>query len=265
MTLADEYLNVHTPENVAFGYEVAGIGSRFLAALVDTIIILLLQGVVLIVTAVVADVPALGSWFTVISGIIAIAFLWGYYIFFEMVWNGQSPGKRLVKLRVIRNDGTPLTLTESLIRNLIRLVDLLPGTYGIGVVTMFIDRQSRRLGDIAAGVLVVHDQASVTLQSLSQSGSPVPRQTFRLLPGEMKAGESIANLPVERLTEEDLYVAEAFLKRYEELTNNGLLGRQIVKRLCRQMEIPPPTLGDREVAVWITHLVEVCSRRPSSS
>src|SRR5215510_11634669 len=92
---------------------------------------------------------------------------WGYYIFFEMLWNGQTPGKRWVGLRVIRTDGTPITLSESFIRNLTRLVDFLPAAYGIGIISMFLDKQSRRLGDLAAGTLVVHDRAPISIQSLS--------------------------------------------------------------------------------------------------
>ncbi|MEK7327557.1 MAG: RDD family protein, partial [Chloroflexota bacterium] len=105
-----------------------------------------------------AESPVI-AWLVAIFGLISFAFFWGYYILFEMLWNGQSPGKRWVGLRVIRTDGTPITLTESIIRNLVRLVDFLPAYYGVGVVTMFINEQSRRLGDLAAGTLVVHDRA----------------------------------------------------------------------------------------------------------
>ena len=120
----DEFLNIDTPENVIFGYEIAGIGSRFLAALVDTILIVILQAIAygslfLIVNLLGAESEILGFGAAVVIALatfIAFAFLWGYYIFFEIQWNGQSPGKRLAGLRVIRRDGTPITLTESVIR-----------------------------------------------------------------------------------------------------------------------------------------------------
>src|SRR5262249_33255826 len=129
------------------------------------------------------------AWLLAVFGLVAFAFLWGYYIFFEMAWNGQSPGKRWVGLRVMRLDGTPLTLSESIIRNLVRLVDFLPAYYGVGVVAMFISSQSRRLGDLAAGTVVVHDRAAVTLASLAASAQVTPA-----------AGPVVASLPVERLT-----------------------------------------------------------------
>src|SRR5262245_54568432 len=145
-----------------FGYEVAGIGSRFLAALIDTLLIGALQIVVYMIVLVFIGatleqngLSSLSAW--VVGGLVLISFflLWGYYIFFELLWNGQTPGKRVVGLRVIKTDGRPITAVESLVRNLVRLVDFMPTSYGVGIVTMFITEQSQRLGDMAAGTLVI--------------------------------------------------------------------------------------------------------------
>ncbi len=174
MTLPDEMLNIDTPENVAFGYNVAGIGSRFLAALVDTTIIVILQLIVLGTSAYVLKAAKLMSdtdaWTAAIFGLISFLLFWGYYIFFEMVWNGQSPGKRWAGLRVIRADGTPVTLAESVIRNLVRIIDFMPIGYGIGIVAMFINSQARRLGDMAAGSLVIHDGGEISIKSIAAHG-----------------------------------------------------------------------------------------------
>jgi len=168
MTLSDETLDIQTPENIAFDYQIAGIGSRFLATLLDTVLVGLLQLVVILVLVLILKAydgsifaGQLSAWVIAIFGLVTAIFYWGYYVYFEMLWNGQSPGKRWVGLRVIRSDGTPITLSESLIRNLARLVDFLPVAYGIGIITMFIDKQSRRLGDLAAGTLVVQDRAPI--------------------------------------------------------------------------------------------------------
>ncbi|HEX2995458.1 MAG TPA: RDD family protein, partial [Anaerolineales bacterium] len=125
MTLPEETLDIQTPENVAFGYQVAGIGSRFLASLLDTLLIGLLQIIVVVVATLIINAledvtAALSTWIIAIFSLILAIFYWGYYVFFEMLWNGQSPGKRWVGLRVIRTDGTPITLSEALIRNLVR-------------------------------------------------------------------------------------------------------------------------------------------------
>ena len=122
----DQFLNIDTPENVIFDYEVAGIGSRFLAAMVDSILIAIGMVVVnftglLLMTILGLNETTVGpSVILAILGLVAFLFFWGYYIFFEIVWNGQSPGKRWLHLRVLRIDGTPIAAREALIRNLAR-------------------------------------------------------------------------------------------------------------------------------------------------
>jgi uncharacterized RDD family membrane protein YckC len=228
MSLPDEYLRIETPENVAFDYEVAGIGSRFLAALVDTALIVVLQLIVYaVILAVGSGSNVLSKWLPAILGLLAFFFLWGYYVFFELLWNGQSPGKRLAGLRVIRTDGTPVTMTESLVRNLVRLVDFLPLLYGAGVVAMFINEQSRRLGDLAAGTLVVHDRAMVSLASLDSPAALGP------LPG----AEGLV-LPVNRLSPSDIQLAEAFIQRRQHLFNRPEIATRISRALLKQMAIP---------------------------
>ena len=166
----EEFLQIDTPENVVFNYEVAGIASRCIAGAIDTLILLVTQIIIYLTLFAVLSVTAgelwgqdggASGWIIAILGLIGFALFWGYYIFFEMRWNGQSPGKRKMRLRVVRTDGMPITFTESLIRNLVRLVDFLPAYYGLGCVVMFVNSQSRRLGDLAAGTLVVRDHASV--------------------------------------------------------------------------------------------------------
>jgi uncharacterized RDD family membrane protein YckC len=242
MAFEDEFLNIDTPENVIFGYEVVGMGSRFMAALVDTAIILILQ-IVVNLTMVLLLGNLLGldlgsAWITAVFGLISFALLWGYYIFFEMLWNGQTPGKRLVGLRVLRSDGTPITLTESIIRNLVRFVDFLPLFYGLGVVVMFVNAQSRRLGDLAAGTLVVRDRADLTLDNLTeipqlQSSLAVPAQII----------EEVATWPIERLTEADIQLAEGYLHRRTDLENGPHLAQQILRRLLARMELPNSSIS----------------------
>ena len=235
MTLPDETLNIDTPENVAFGYTVAGIGSRFLAALVDTTIIVLLQLIVIGTSAFILRAAKLMSeldaWAAAIFGLISFLLFWGYYIFFEMLWNGQSPGKRWAGLRVIRLDGTPVTLAESIIRNLVRLIDFMPIGYGIGIVTMFANDQARRLGDMAAGSLVVHDGGEISIQSIAAHGHlAIPVNLPGLSPG----------LPLERLQQQDIQMIEDFLARRAQLANTALLANQILKSMYARMDAEPP-------------------------
>src|SRR5512138_3354232 len=246
MTLPEETLDIQTPENVAFGYQVAGIGSRFIATLLDTIVIVLLQVVILVVAAVLInllDKAALtdqfNPWIIALFGVILSIFYWGYYVFFEMLWNGQSPGKRWMGLRVIRADGTPITLSEALIRNLVRIVDFLPAMYGVGILTMFIDKQSRRLGDLAAGTLVVQDRAAISIQSLS-----IKRMVNLRMQGLTSV--SLEGFPVERLTNNELSLIEDFLLRRDQLTHRNQLAIQILNTLHQRLGLPQPAVNKLE-------------------
>jgi len=128
-------------------------------------------------------------------------------------------------------DGTPITLSESIIRNLVRLVDFLPAYYGVGVVAMFISSQARRLGDLAAGTVVVHDRAAVTLESLAA-------QPARPNAG-LRTGAGAGQWPVERLTSRDLEMAEDFLRRRDTLANRSDLARRIAQTLLTRMGADP--------------------------
>lgn len=171
--LSEKY-TIDTPENVTFGYEVAGIGSRFIGALIDTILLalsLLLLNIVLLGLLAAAGTLS-GDLFSQMGGnaldwtsgvVLAIYALlnfllfWGYYIIFELLWNGQTPGKRLANTRVVRMDGNPITFWENVIRNLVRIIDFMPSAYGVGLITMFCNRHARRLGDFAAGTIVIKE------------------------------------------------------------------------------------------------------------
>lgn len=258
MTISDDVLSIDTPENVAFGYDVAGIGSRFLAALVDTILITILQIIVVltllflfnIIVGPFSDLEEyVAGWVIGLIGLISFVFLWGYYIFFELLWNGQSPGKRWVGLRVIRTDGTPITLSESIIRNLVRLVDFLPAYYGLGVIVMFVNERACRLGDLAAGTLVIRDRATVTLESLSSKSTALDL-------GLSYASSAGTELPVGRLTEADLRMAEDFLRRRYELANRIQLARRIAQALFQRMALPLDQAGNRNPEDLIREIVK---------
>ena len=256
MTAPDEFLTIDTPENVMFGYEVVGIGSRFLAALIDTTLIalLLLAANGILLYFLLSGGGTNSSFIVALLSLISFAFLWGYYIFFEMRWNGSSPGKQVVGIRVIRADGTPITLAESVIRNLVRLVDFLPGAYGLGLVTMFIDSKARRLGDLAANTLVVREQTAVSLESLNKS-TIQPNPVVSRAPGT--AEKEAAKWPAEKLTEEDIMLAESLLQRYNDLPNGFTLANQILNRLVERMELPNNPVRPSEAIYAIKRIVQI--------
>ena len=164
---------VETPEQIELAYDIAGIGSRCLAAIIDSALIILAEVALFLAVAQVASTLRFAeSVWLAIRATLGFVIVWGYYIAFELTWNGQSPGKRLIGLRVVTEGGRPMTVLGSIIRNLIRIIDFLPLFYGIGVIAMFIDGRARRLGDLAAGTLVVRERTDVTLESLVAGVAP---------------------------------------------------------------------------------------------
>ena len=153
----NEQLSIETPEQIDISFQKAGIGSRFYAALIDTglLALILFVGYYVNRNFIMELGDTLGNWLGAIGGILVFALFWGYYMVFEGTSNGQTLGKRVLGLRVIKDGGYPIGFSDSAIRNLVRVVDFLPFFYGAGLLTMLINGNWQRLGDLAAGTLVV--------------------------------------------------------------------------------------------------------------
>ncbi len=167
--LEDRY-TLETPDQVEIDFELAGLGTRFCAMAIDTLLIALTFLVLGIFSAffegwwsyVTEQVErsqggAPSILFSILILILAFLSSGGYYLFFEHVMRGQTPGKRTMRIRAIRDDGTAMLAQDLLVRNLLRFVDFLPAFYGVGALVMFFHPQSKRLGDIAAGTIVVKE------------------------------------------------------------------------------------------------------------
>lgn len=166
-------LVVSTPERVAFQYEVAGIGSRFLAQFIDVLIIFVIQLVITVGASALGGIFNSIQVFGLVELILTFVLIAGYFLISEAAWNGQTLGKRYVRLRAVGDHGEPLTIGQAAIRNLVRVVDFLPAFYAIGIVTMFSNSRAKRLGDFAAGTLVVRDRERISLYDLA-STAPAP-------------------------------------------------------------------------------------------
>ncbi|MBN1440896.1 MAG: RDD family protein [Anaerolineales bacterium] len=247
----DSALQVNTPENVALEYPLAGIGSRFLASLADH---LLLAGILLVVNTVVAfavflafresavdngEIPNWIYWAFAALGLVSFAVQHGYFIFFEILWNGQTPGKRALRLRVVRSTGLPISAAEAVIRNVVRIIDSMPLGYGVGLVSMFLDPHCRRLGDFAAGTLVVCEHAGVTLASLF----PVREKTF--------GGAPPAGFPLERLSDDEKILIADFLARRDSMANRKDLAAVLLEGICRRLDrvLPDNEKADPEAVL----------------
>lgn len=162
----DDYV-ISTPEQLNLSYTIAGLGTRFLALAVDTLIQIILIIIIFFSLFQLSswNYEGIESYAALIIVLYALIFH-GYYLIFELIMKGRTPGKALMKIRVVRKDGRAADLSALVIRNLIRLIDSLPVFYTVGILCMFINKDSRRLGDLAAGTIVVVDKKRASLGTI---------------------------------------------------------------------------------------------------
>lgn len=268
---SDEY-TIATPENITFGYEVAGIGSRFIGALVDTFIIVVLLFLANLLVAVAlgyvaedggfrgdfeADPGWLAGLVIALYALLNFAIIWGYYILFELSWHGQTPGKRLAGTRVVRLDGSGAGFLEVAIRNLVRIVDFLPFAYAVGFVTMFLNRNARRLGDFAAGTLVIRQQRDIRLEQLGHTSQQVA-------PGLAAGrGDVVPAVPnIRRLTADEYQLVCDLLDRQL----RGRLTPDMVPRvalaLAAKLDAPLPGTTFRDYQRFLYQIAETYRNSP---
>jgi uncharacterized RDD family membrane protein YckC len=238
--LSPDQINIDTPELVSIEMPLAGIGSRFIALLVDYLI--WFAGLLIVVLASSVVIPAIHAFDRVSETwaeavVIFLIFLlnWGYFTLFEAFWNGRTPGKRVARIRVIQRSGRAIGLFESMARNLIRYVDQLPFFYAVGVISMFVTKQHQRLGDLAAGTLVVRDR-EIETPLWGDSGSRT--FTAQAFAPNLPAPEphSLVTLPaagVAKLSPADLEVLEGFFARRLDMSmeTREALGRRIASAI----------------------------------
>jgi uncharacterized RDD family membrane protein YckC len=166
MNRPSDVIVVETPEHVELLFQPAGLGSRSVAYVIDKCLQIAIYLVLLLAAIMTSHLSnslgldnSLGqNWFfaflILLYGMISL----GYFIFFEYLWSGATPGKRTQNIRVIKRDGRPISILDAMVRNVVRSVDILGGIAPIGMFVMLRDKKFRRIGDFAAGTLVVTDE-----------------------------------------------------------------------------------------------------------
>lgn len=243
-------VTIETPEHVELQFQLAGIGTRFLAYVVDRSIqiglIAWLFLAVLVVILAIGSVEPINDILSYVRGstgqwLIALAILLyglitiGYFILFEFLWSGSTPGKRSQHIRVIRSDGRPVSFVDAALRNILRFVDILGDAYPVGLVFMFLDSRHRRLGDLAAGTLVVVEKRGVE--------PPVPRSS-----AEARELDPQLLRIVTGMTPDDYYLVSKFLSRRDGLDDESrkALVTAICARISRRTNCPVAPTLDRE-------------------
>ncbi len=233
---AEETLIIETPERVPLAFSLASIGNRFLAVAIDHAIqYASIFAVLWIVMEVAGSAASEGAgletsdltaetpkWAIAILIIVVFALFTGYFILFEWLWDGQTPGKRLLKLRVIREDGRPITLWEAVARNLLRVFDAIPGfvipVYSVGLIVIFMSGRDQRVGDIFAGTVVIRERSDEAPKFDEVFSNRIADAAFRRV-------QPIAAIKADltRVTPGEIEVVESFLRRRWDLTERQRL------------------------------------------
>jgi uncharacterized RDD family membrane protein YckC len=244
---SDERLKIDTPEQITLELPLAGIGSRFLAVAVDTVLqaAVYVGGLLTLMfgpTRIGGGLPVLLQLTGTALGILFMFVVyWGYFTIFEIIWSGRTPGKRIAGIRVIKESGRPINVYESIARNVLRIIDFLPVMYGLGVVVMMLNRHNRRIGDYVAGTVVVYDTA-----------------TNEVAPDWYAApGSTIPHASMIRVTAEELRLIETYLQRRFDL--DPLVRDAMAERIAGR--ITEKTGVGREPGQSVDEFLEGVARR----
>ena len=251
-------IRVRTPENVVFGFRLAGLASRLAAAMIDYALAGFLVGLLAGAMGIVAlafglALPGIGVFAS--AGAIAVAFLaifvvlFGYFTFVEMIWNGQTPGKRALGLRVVKDLGQGITFSDSLVRNLVRIADILPGFYGVGAAAVLFSSRNKRLGDHAAGTLVV---------AVEKTRTPVPFVASWERHNTLKEDALLAARIRQEITPEETELVRDVWNRRLRLPpdRRGALTAQVASHLRTRLALPAmPDVPDEQLLLDVLEVV----------
>jgi uncharacterized RDD family membrane protein YckC len=254
MRWTDE-MRIETPEQIGVDLELAGLGTRFLAQIVDWFWKVLISAILLFVGSVVLVLvtqlnPIEKKSPVMIAVVISILYcLWlGYAIYFELRWNGQTPGKRFVKIRAVQQNGAPLDARAACIRNLLAIADFLPAFHLLGAILILLTTNRQRLGDLAAGTIVVRERAA----------GAGPETADELL--EYAAEEySFTALQLSALKPADRTIIRSFLQRFRQMDRAGRerLAFRMIDTLVNKMNyrLDVEIVDDHEARVFLASLL----------
>jgi uncharacterized RDD family membrane protein YckC len=215
----EDRVTISTPEGVEVQLTLAGIGSRMMAGIVD----LAIQTAIWVALSLLVVVATGGSgWGAAVLAVVAFLLVFGYDVGFEVLAAGRTPGKRLTGLRVVRTGGGPVDLVTSAIRNVLRILDFMPGFYALGMVSVLFTQRNQRIGDLAAGTLVVRERLGGRRSAPARPGGFLP-----------PAPGMAASWDVSAVSAQDIATVRSFLARRAELdpAAAGTLASELATRL----------------------------------
>lgn len=225
VALVDTRMELETPENVLLTFDLAGPGSRMGAYLLDFILRYAVFYFALFLASLL--MPVFGEMPFGVLLVTVFLLEWGYAALFEGIWRGQTPGKRVFKLRVIKDAGHPITIYDAVLRNFLRAADILPFSYGVGLVTMCCTKKLQRIGDLVAGTIVIHDEAHAYRRDVTMFAHLEP------IPANVCTGRF-------HVSERTLDVIEQLLRRNKRLSRRRVeeIAMLLGEPLARQLGYP---------------------------
>jgi uncharacterized RDD family membrane protein YckC len=230
-------VTLRTPESVELEFTLAGIGNRALALTIDYTIWGIILIVVLICWAILSSqlpvfqTKTLGQWATAIAILIAFTVYVGYFVYFETLWQGQTPGKRRTKIRVIRDDGRPVGLQQAALRALLRPID---DVFSIGAWLIILGTKEKRLGDWIAGTLVIQEE-----QAVASASFPIDQYAQTL------SDRLLATTNIAALIPDDFAVIREYLQRRKAMNFDAKLrlGNQLASQIRNIIQLDNPIAG----------------------
>ncbi|HEY9479272.1 MAG TPA: RDD family protein, partial [Gemmatimonadaceae bacterium] len=229
----EQQVDIETPEQVVVSYTIAGIGARAAAALIDYAVMwgaIFALWILLIMlgraigsgagqTVDTTSAQSSGAWALSLIFLVTFALQWGYYVIFEALWDGQTPGKRRLGIRVVQDGGYSVSFAASAVRNITRIVDMQPGfLYSVGIVSAVSSKSGKRLGDMMAGTIVVRERLAPAARSAASEAVAGPELTTAL-------------------SESDYVLLDRFIGRLESLDadRRRTIAAQLVERFSEQL------------------------------
>jgi uncharacterized RDD family membrane protein YckC len=251
----EDRISIATPEGIELEVTLAGVGSRFVALLVDQFIqwsIVLAVALAIGLGASGADSDLGGTAGNLLAALLILTFffsMFGYPVLFETLASGRTPGKRATGLRVVDVGGRPIGFRASAIRNVIRVVDVLPGMYLVGIVAILASKKNQRLGDMAANTVVVMER---TGGRVSKRAAPAWQEPRDLLEPSPEA----ATWDVSAVTGDELSTIRQFLLRRGTLTPDARarLAHELALRLRPKVVGPPDDMHPEELLLEVAAL-----------
>ena len=256
----EDHLDIKTPEFVSIQFQLAGLGSRSAAFIIDQLLLMAFNILSVIVLFFVLDGMSkmefifIGNSLPIALTIIALFIInWGYFFAFEFFSGGRTIGKKLIGIRVIQENGHSITLLSSFIRNLIRIIDSLPTAYFLGILMIFFHSKHKRLGDLVAGTIVVHERKAKRKKKLSPLEKEIERR------GLSKDDLTIDEWTLKSVGVKEWKLVNTYASRFLQipLEERNQLTEQIAAILFPKIGIDPvgKTTSDFENTLLVLYLI----------